>query len=32
MRLMGWDTIGEPQRQAMRARVRRNTTLIVLGD
>jgi AcrR family transcriptional regulator len=32
LRLMGWQGIGEAERAAMRALVRRNTTLIVLGD
>jgi AcrR family transcriptional regulator len=31
-RLMGWDVIGPAEREAMRALVRRNTTLIILGD
>jgi TetR/AcrR family transcriptional regulator, regulator of cefoperazone and chloramphenicol sensitivity len=32
LRLMGWDAIGPAEREAMRAMIRRNTTLIVLGD
>jgi TetR/AcrR family transcriptional regulator, regulator of cefoperazone and chloramphenicol sensitivity len=32
LRLMGWDAIGPAEREAMRAMVRRNTTLIALGD
>jgi AcrR family transcriptional regulator len=32
MRLMQWERIGEPELAAMRALVRRNTTLLVLGD
>ena len=32
MRLMGWNTIGDRELDAMLALVRRNTTLLVLGD
>ena len=32
MRLMGWTSIGEAERNLMRALIRRNTTLIVLGE
>jgi AcrR family transcriptional regulator len=32
LRIMGWDAIGHAEREAMRAMLRRNTTLIVLGD
>jgi hypothetical protein len=32
LRLMGWESIGEAERNTMRALIRRNTTLIVLGD
>jgi len=32
MRLMQWERIGEPELAAMRALLRRNTTLLVLGD
>lgn len=31
-RLMGWDVIGPAEREAMRQLLRRNTTLIILGD